>query len=224
MYGAVQLLFAGVELRLLPDGGVWWSDTRRLLVADVHLGFSGTAAAQPLIEHEAATLQRIARMLGGCPARELWVLGDLIHTPCRGWSAVEDAWREFRGSYPELHVLLVPGNHDRGAADWSERLQVDVVSPLTTFGELSLVHDPEAAPEHRDTIAGHLHPTCSVSPHGPRRFPCYWLRGRCLILPAISALPGRRKTVPQPHDRVWAIVEDRLQEVSADPTPECADG
>jgi DNA ligase-associated metallophosphoesterase len=217
--GAVALTLGGQRMELLPAGGLWWPAERRLLVADAHLGHRGSTRSSVGVTN-ASTLARIADLLIATDAAELWILGDLFDassTVLR--SAVEAEWTAFRSTISEQRVCLVPGNHDRTASRWASRLDVELAGPLAVFGELTLVHDPDQSPEYRDTIAGHLHPGWRAPSAGGDWIPCFWLRGRCLVLPAISGLTSRAGLPVEASDRVWAFGGGELIEQSIEQSP-----
>lgn len=187
-----------------------------LVIADLHLGKALTLRAHGIPVPPGGTrddLARLDRVLTRSGARQLVVLGDLVHSR-HAWDpralAPILAWR---ARWPALSITLVRGNHDRHAGDPPAALAIDVVDPPARLGHWALHHEPPE--QHRDCTAalyGHLHPTVRIDGRGRQRvrLPCFVQRDADLILPAFSAFTGAGAWEPRATDRVWLLAEDEV--------------
>ncbi len=125
MNGDLRIDLAGQSLVLLPERAVLWERESALLVADVHLGKAAAfrAAGLPLPGGTTTeTLDRLSAALIRTGARRLILLGDFFHARAGRAARTLEAIASWRARHPDLAVLLVRGNHDRGAgappAEW----------------------------------------------------------------------------------------------------------
>jgi len=193
MPDSLALYWQGEELWLHADRAVYWPAQQRLLIADLHLGKAdvfrraGIAVPRGGTSHD---LGRIDALLEASGARELFVLGDLLHGPVPD-AAWRTRWLEWRAARPRLRVAVLAGNHDRrlAAADLAiEALPAEVEAP-----PFRLSHLPPPTNDARPTLCGHLHPVVKVE---GVRWPCFWRRGETLVLPAFSAFTGGHALTP----------------------------
>ncbi len=79
----LELRIADEPMRLYADRALYWPARQRRLIADLHLGKSdifrraGIAAAHGGTAHD---LARLGLLIAHSGARELWILGDVLHT------------------------------------------------------------------------------------------------------------------------------------------------
>lgn len=211
--------FAAEKFILDPDRAVFRPQGRQLIVADTHFGKDATARALGWPVPSGATrqdLDRLEQLARQYQARAIWILGDVFDSPAAGEPHTLDELHGFRirTGFP---ISMVPGNHDRHARkiaetagfQWSEEGSVD--------GGIEFAHSPLEGPCGRPRLCGHIHPGTTL--YGPGRdrltAPCFWLRGRQLILPAFGTLTGLARIRPAKGDLLWAaaggkIVECRL--------------
>jgi DNA ligase-associated metallophosphoesterase len=177
----------GVVLTADPDGALYWPKYGVLAIADLHLEKGSSFAARGTLlppYDTAATLLRIARLIGYYAPRCVVALGDSFHDgggPAR-------LSRDDRANLSALQYgrewIWLAGNHDPGpAANIGGIFQ-------TTFalGALRFRHEPTGA---AGEVAGHLHPVARVSSRGrvvSRR--CFATDGHCLVMPAFGAFTG----------------------------------
>jgi DNA ligase-associated metallophosphoesterase len=179
--------FAGERLELFPARAAYWPRRQRLLIADLHLGKAdvfrraGIAVPRGGTSHDLARLDTVLARSG---ARELFVLGDLLHGPVpeAAWRA---AWRDWRARHPRLRVAVLAGNHDRRLAEAD--LGVEALPERVDALPFELSHLPSADVTERPTICGHVHPVVRLE---GVRWPCFWWRTGTLVLPAFSAFTG----------------------------------
>ncbi|MEN0020254.1 MAG: metallophosphatase, partial [Planctomycetota bacterium] len=145
------------------------------------------------------------------------VLGDLLHAPVGTTSSLLEAVAEWRAGFP-AQIDVVPGNHDRGLHRAAARWDMDVLPATVTLGALTLTHDPD--PHQRASgpegwVAGHLHPVVRLSGGGDAlKLPCFWFTRSGLVLPAFSAFTGGGPIYPDRTDRVFAIADDAVIDLS----------
>ena len=114
----------GESLLLLPERALFWERTGTLIAADVHLGKAASfrAAAIPLPGGTTtATLLRLSTALAHTGARRLLLLGDFFHAKSGRASRTLAAIADWRSRHADLEIVLIRGNHDRGAkrASWT---------------------------------------------------------------------------------------------------------
>ncbi|WP_313624288.1 ligase-associated DNA damage response endonuclease PdeM [Achromobacter sp.] len=180
---------AGEQVVLLGGRALHWPARARLIIADLHLGKSHVFRQAGIAVPRGATLddlRRLSDLLVATDARELVVVGDVLHGPSTQ-AAWRDAWIAWRSDHAALDVAVLAGNHDRaldGAA-----LGVRQLGEAWGDGPFLFRHLPHADPDGRHVIAGHVHPKTRV-PGVPRSWPAFWLRPEITVLPAFSDFTG----------------------------------
>ncbi|HEX8296633.1 MAG TPA: ligase-associated DNA damage response endonuclease PdeM [Chthoniobacteraceae bacterium] len=200
---------------LLPEGAVFLTSSRTLVVADLHLGKSATFRARGLPVPEGDTARDLARLLDLCQrwsASHLVIAGDLFHAPVGVTPDLEAALACFREKLI-APVTLVLGNHDAKLPRIPNSLQA---APWLDLADgLRVIHDPADASGERLHLCGHLHPVVKI-PDGKRsslRLPCFFLRQRTLILPTFGSFTGGAAVSPAAGDRVFVTLADRVVEL-----------
>jgi DNA ligase-associated metallophosphoesterase len=237
----VRIELGGERLTLLPPGGAFLPEHGALLVADLHLGkgaaFRAAGRAVPA-GTSAETLDRLSHLLESAPgATSVWVLGDLFHAAAGATPELDRTWRRWRESRPTLEVTLVRGNHDEAVVEVAREWGCRVLDPPGRLGALDLRHEPrersEAAPDDPCPgertgeawgVAGHLHPVVRLR-EGRRsglRLPCFWLRGRDLILPALGAFVDGARLRTGEGDRVFVPAGAQVLEIPPSQLPSSA--
>lgn len=187
--GALPLELAGQAVLLLGERALYWPARRRLVIADLHLGKSHVFRRAGIAVPRGATqddLQRLARLVAETAARELWIVGDVLHGPAAqaGW---REAWGHWRRQHAGLDIAVLNGNHDRALA--RAALDVRQLGEVQDDGPFLFRHHPQADPQGRHVVAGHVHPKTSL-PGVPRSWPVFWLRQGITVLPAFSDFTG----------------------------------
>jgi uncharacterized protein len=210
----LTLTLAGETVALLPERAIHWPRGQALIVADTHWGKAATfrAAAIPVPGGTTADdLARLQRALDRTGAGRLIVLGDLLHARAGRAEQTFAAVAAWRARQPDLEVLVVRGNHDRGAGDppaeWGFRVQDEPVS-LAPF---VLRHVPAEADDGY-VLAGHLHPAVRLAGVGRQRelLACFWLGPRVGVLPAFGGFTGAAAIAPRRSDRVVVVAGEEL--------------
>ena len=212
--GDLSTTLAGETLVLTPERAVYWPRTETLLVADTHWGKAATmrAAAIPVPGGTTTSdLQRLSKLIAEMKAKRLVLLGDAIHSR-KGRAAKTFATvAQWRNHHVNLDILLVRGNHDRGAGDPPEELRIHCADPPWTELPFVFQHFPEPAASGY-ALSGHLHPAIRLRGRGKERLTlcCYWFTPRFGVLPAFGSLTGNAYVEPGDQDQVFAIAEDEV--------------
>lgn len=189
----MRIDLAGQRLELLPEGAVWWPARDALLIADLHLGKDqvfrrhGMAVPASVLDGE---LERLDQLLAAHPARELIVLGDLVHAPPEPGEDWPEAIRKWRDDHPGLAVGVVPGNHDRALTAHLRTWKMTNLGARCECGGLTLVHATDLD-RPQPGLSGHVHPVARLRA-GPEhlRLPVFARRDEHLILPAFGRFTG----------------------------------
>ncbi|MFP7721368.1 ligase-associated DNA damage response endonuclease PdeM [Lysobacter sp. A3-1-A15] len=184
----LDLAIAGESMRLYGERALYWPKRERLLIADLHLGKGDVFRRAGISLPAGGTsddLGRLDRLLEVSGARELWMLGDVLHGPVND-TAWQRTWRDWRARHVGLRVAALVGNHDRALA--RAGLGLELLGEAVDDGPFALRHAPQDHPSLH-VLCGHLHPCVSL-PGMRRRWPVFWLRPGLTMLPAFSAFTG----------------------------------
>lgn len=201
-------LLAGEPMRLMADRALFWPRRSRLMIADLHLGKADAFRSAGISLPRGGTdddLSRLTELLRLTGAAELMVLGDFLHGSA-GDKPWRHHWQAWRASHAQLAVGVLAGNHDRALG--GAGLDLDLVGEALDDAPFALRHAPEAhATLH--VVCGHLHPVLTL-PGLPGRWPAFWLRARCTVLPAFSRFTGGVLPQAQPGDEYRVCVQGEL--------------
>ena len=214
MSSRANLSWGESTLELLPERAAWDPQRRALLLADLHLGKAESFQAQgiPLpSDGDQGNLNRLLALCSRLGPEQVLVLGDLIHSRL----GLTGELQEKLAALPDLmgcELVLVGGNHDRGAVFPSLRAQ-----PSLQLGDWWLSHEPEQPPQASLlNICGHLHPVAQIGQGADHlRLPCFGLDQvqQRLLLPAFGDLTGGHPA-PAGLER-WVIAEDQVLKLPA---------
>ncbi len=177
-----------------PSGALWLADSRTLLVADLHLGYSWAQRRRgelgPLADFRARD-----KLLAVCaelePARVVFV-GDLVHAPrpCEPERLyIEETLRTLA---ERAEIVAVRGNHDRAFAREFGHLPLSTVEAWTSDSDVTAIHgdrlERAAIPEAGTLVMGHLHPGLGIreASGAGHRLPVFLVSSRCIVMPAFS--------------------------------------
>ena len=174
------------------SGALWVPESRTLLIADLHLGYSWAQRRRgelgPLVDE--LSRERVLQVTAELSPERIVFLGDLVHAPrpC----AEERKW--IGSVLTELSVraglIAVRGNHDRAFAREFTHLPVQILESWAERTFLAMHGDrlPEDAGSGRILILGHWHPSLSVSDAAgaDQRLPVFLASDSCIVLPAFS--------------------------------------
>jgi DNA ligase-associated metallophosphoesterase len=213
--GGLSLQFAGETLVLLPDRAVWYPSEEALFVADLHVGKEATfrAAGIPVPDIFPEDLRRLAALAHRLQARQLFILGDLIHARDGRTQEIIRLVANWRRQLSHVNVKLVRGNHDRRAGDPPAAWAIHCVDEPVACGRLHLRHLPLQG-DQQWTLTGHLHPKYRLR-RGPDeiRLPCFLRRGQTLVLPAFADFIDHDVIHPQPDDSIYVVADASIIQV-----------
>lgn len=210
----IEIELAGERVALMGERALVWPAGRTLLIADPHWGKAASFRAAALAVPEgglAADLARLDRALARGAADRLVVLGDLLHARSGRDAAALATVSAWRARHPALEILLVRGNHDRGAGDPPAGWAMQCVDEPHALGPFALCHHPDT-PAASYVLAGHLHPAVSLAGPGRQRerLPCFLLGPRVGLLPAFGSFTGAATLRPAAGDRVFVVAEGQV--------------
>ncbi len=190
---AIDLL--GQTLCLLPEKAVYLPESGSLLVSDVHLGKAETfqALGVPVAgQVNAETLARLRSLCTIWQPKQVYVLGDLFHSPKSLVPEVIDAWQQFLTDTP-AQVTLIVGNHDQRLVSKLDRFDMACQTEAVAQDGLVLSHEPVVGHRGGLNVCGHVHPVVVLRSRVDRlRLPCFYLEKAqcCLTLPAFGEFTG----------------------------------
>ncbi|NNM98830.1 MAG: hypothetical protein HKL91_03405 [Candidatus Eremiobacteraeota bacterium] len=182
----------------LPGGLLWIEATASLVVADLHLAYEeAIGGALPLwsLEESCVALERACAARG---ARELILLGDVVHGTRLSEGAADRVTATIRRLRAICTLTIVAGNHEgrtRGA-----ELLGECVEEIERGGML-LHHGDRPRLSGVRHVIGHLHPSIALG--GDRSVPAFLVAPEAIVLPAAS--PYSRGLDVLAHDCRTAI-------------------
>ncbi len=210
----IRVDLQGESLLLLPERALLWERTGTLVVADAHLGKAAAfrAAGLPLPGGTTtATLARLSAALDRTGAGRLLLLGDFFHARAGRAARTLAAIAGWRERHADLEVVLVRGNHDRGAGDPPSEWGFDCHDEPWIEPPFAFRHHPEEE-NSRYVLAGHIHPAVSLSGMGGQRekLPCFLFGERIGLLPAFGDFTGGATVRPRRGDRVFVVAGEEV--------------
>lgn len=182
-----RLHVRGELLTPLPEGALWWPETRTLVVSDLHLekGSSFAARGQMLPPYDtSATLAIVEELVGRLAPERVISLGDSFHDRKAENRMDEGDCERVRTLTAKTDWIWVEGNHD---PDPPEHLGGQPAKVLR-MNDIVFRHEPTG---ESGEIAGHLHPCAKVlSRVRALRRRCFVTDGERLIMPALGAFTG----------------------------------
>lgn len=170
----------------LSTGLLWLHDSKALVAADVHFAYEDVIGGALPVWSTGETLRTLLESIAAMNAREVVLLGDVIH----GSRMSEGAARTVRDALDALRaaatLTIVAGNHEgktRGAAILGE-----TVEDAQRDGWLLLHGDkPPSLSEFaaaRGAIIGHLHPSLRLG--RSTSAPAFLAADRVIVVPALT--------------------------------------
>jgi DNA ligase-associated metallophosphoesterase len=180
---------AGAAAVLDPAGALWLSESRTVVVADLHLEKSSSFARRGMLlppYDTGATLALLAQLIGRRDPAEVICLGDSFHD-AGGFGRLGEADRMRLASLQRgRNWLWITGNHDRSLPP---AIGGDIGAEFASGG-LVFRHEPRPGASPGE-IAGHLHPSAKVCGRGRAvRCRAFATDGLRLVLPAFGVLAG----------------------------------
>lgn len=204
----------GEAVELLADRALFWTRTRTLFVADLHLGKAAAfrAGGVPVPRGSTASdLRRLTALIESTGAARLCVLGDFLHAKDGVVPALDAAFRAWRERHRSIALMLVRGNHDAKAGDPPPHWGIEVVAEPHALPPFLACHVP-ASPRTGYALCGHVHPGARITGRGGEsvRLPCFVLGRRRAILPAFGRMTGLAIVSPEADETVVAIAGREL--------------
>lgn len=206
---------AGERIHLHAERAAWWGARRTLLIADVHLGKGAAFRSAGIPVPEEATghdLARLDGLIAELGAERLVVLGDLLHARAGRAACVMDAFAAWRARHGGLEVMLVRGNHDRGAGDPPSAWGVACVDGPVVDGPFVLRHEP-GEDDRGYVLCGHVHPAARMIGSGGSslRSACFLMGRGTGVLPAFGSFTGCKVVRPRADERVFAVGDSVIE-------------
>ncbi|MFT4065708.1 ligase-associated DNA damage response endonuclease PdeM [Paraburkholderia sp.] len=191
---------------------------RALFIADAHFGKDAVFRARGIPVPTGSTadnLLRIDLLIAEFEPVMLVFLGDLLHARESLTPLTLDALHAWRATHPQLHVVLVEGNHDRHAGALPRTLDVEYARAPWRVGPWALCHHPRAV-DGAYVLAGHVHPVYRITTRTDSvRVPCFRLGADCGVLPAFGSFTGgARETGRVAGEKVFLVVQDKVIELA----------
>lgn len=185
-----QLKFGGKEFLLTNQRALFWEEKDMLILSDFHLGkashFRRNGISIPT-QIQGKDLKRFENLIHHFEAKEILVVGDLIHADTNGEVKEFFNWLK---KLPHLKFRLVKGNHDRYSDEKLLDFGVHTVSESFVLDGICFQHKPFCSEQYH--ISGHIHPGINLKLPTRKylKLPCYVVTETQLILPAFSEFTG----------------------------------
>lgn len=207
----------GESLTLYAERAALWQGASTLLVADPHWGKAAAFRSGGIPVPSGTTrdaIDRLTSLITRTAARRIVFLGDLLHAREGRSSDMIAALSAWRLDNPGVEVLLVRGNHDRGAGDPPAELRFECVDAPYVALPFVLAHYPVSNPDGY-VIAGHLHPGIRLHGAGRQRerLPCFVFGRDFGVLPAFGDFTGLADVDPGEGDEVYAVAGEAVVRV-----------
>jgi DNA ligase-associated metallophosphoesterase len=210
---SLEILLLGNRLILLPERAVFFPENNTLILSDLHLGkvnhFRKAGIPVPVRAGE-ATLEALVQLLMIIrPARTIF-LGDLFHSH---YNTAWDAFGKIIESFSDIGFDLVAGNHDILSDYQYQKAGIKLHHEIQISDNFILRH--EATNENSDKlfqICGHIHPSVILRSKSlqSEKFPCYWVSGNSMTLPAFGEFTGTHSIMPKKSDRIFFIAGKKV--------------
>jgi len=187
---AAPIHFRDERLMLDPTGAAFWPGRRVLIVSDLHLEKSSSAAARGNLlppYDTRATLEKLNRLVRLYRPAKVVALGDTFHDRTAAQRLSDTDRARLSAMAREAHFIWILGNHDpvpadlpgEAAAEWRE-------------GPFTFRHEAEFRLGGREIeISGHFHPKASIDTKAKKvSRPCFVTDASRLMLPAFGAYTG----------------------------------
>lgn len=173
---------------------VWFEEESALAIADLHLGYAwGQRAAGSLLPLETPddTLHRLCALALEYGARQLFILGDIVHKAV-SLAPLRQQLEILHSGLGPTALRLLAGNHDRGLPRLLR--ECGLTATLDTHAHLGrhlLLHGDTVPPAAADTpgriVIGHEHPATRIGDGvAGLKCPCFLVAPQLLVLPAFS--------------------------------------
>ena len=215
--GSLEISLFDQELVLLPEKALYWKEFKTLIISDLHLGKSGHFRKHGIAVPEsvnASNIQRLDVLTRRLTPEKIIFLGDLFHSQ---YNAEFESFKHWRRSHAGIDMVLTIGNHDIISRHEFQKTGLECVNTLR-MGPFLFMHDEsdDQLNTKSITVSGHIHPAIKLKTKGRQSIysPCYYIGGTNILLPAFGTFTGTFLVEPKQNDRVFAVVEDKVINVS----------
>jgi uncharacterized protein len=206
----IQLLNNHFEL--LPQRAIFWKEEKALILSDLHIGKGmhfrkeGIPIPKNVFDED---LQRLNDLVQQISPKSLIIVGDMFHSHHNNEIYLFDLWRV---EYPDLPIHLVRGNHDILSDLQFKELGITLHSTLETK---DFIFSHARCNHPKFCFSGHLHPGIRLRGIGRQslKLPCFHFTADSCTLPAFSKFTGLAIIQPVPADRVFAVLNEKIEEV-----------
>ncbi|MEO8885616.1 MAG: ligase-associated DNA damage response endonuclease PdeM [Mucilaginibacter sp.] len=203
------------DILLLPQRAIYWQQEKALIVADVHLGkvghFRKAGIAVPR-DMEQDDLAVLSDLVAEHHPEKIIFLGDFFHSDMNAdWEWVR-LWRQ---QFPQLHILLIKGNHDIIDERHYSKLNILIYNEFI-IGPFLMLHHPLTGAELQKAkgyvFCGHIHPGISLVGRGRQALtlPCFAFGSGQAILPSFGKFTGRVAIRNSKTDKIFAVAKDKV--------------
>lgn len=208
-----DISFGGKTFIINNYRSIFWPEKNILLLADIHIGKAahfrknGIAIPNKVGQED---LKRLDKILHHYPAKEVVIVGDILHSNIN--SEVEK-FKEWLLQRENISFTLVKGNHDRlKDLEW-KNLGIHQVLTSYHFENIQMIHQPNN--EHSDNtffICGHIHPGIELQTlhRSKLRLPCFVKTQNQLILPAFSLFTGLDTMTLKEEAQYYVITDQHI--------------
>ena len=215
--GSLEISLLDQQLVLLPEKAMYWEEFKTLVISDLHLGKSGHFRKHGIAVPESvneSNIQRLDVLTRQLTPEKIIFLGDLFHSQ---YNAEFESFKHWRRSHAGIDMVLTIGNHDIISRLEFKKTGLECVNTLR-MGPFLFMHDESDDQLNTSTItvSGHIHPAIKLKTKGRQSIysPCYYIGGTNILLPAFGTFTGTFLVEPTQNDRVFAVVEDKVINVS----------
>lgn len=185
------IVFAGNQLQLNNQRSIYWKEENALIFSDVHSGksahFRKHGMAIPSYLHS-TDFTNIQILIDYYSPIKIIIVGDLIHAS-NNKEVIE--LKKLTTVNNHITFILVKGNHDRFSDELFYNLGITVVTKKLQLKNITFVHEAEKENEAY-AISGHIHPGIQIPmlKKVKKKFPCFVVQSKQIILPAFSKFTG----------------------------------
>lgn len=182
----------GESILLTNQAALFRERHQALILSDLHLGkaahFRKHGIALP-VQLALQDLERLDTLIHHYAAEQVIIVGDLIHA---GANKEVPLFSALTHRHRQVRFTLIRGNHDRMSPDQLEAIGIPEIYDELTLDGITFTHDPVQDHPAPFVISGHIHPGVDIQFHNKqrKRFPCYVVTQKQLILPAFSRFTG----------------------------------
>ena len=216
--GALEIVWAGEKLALLPERALWWPRQKTLFIADPHFGKAATfrlaGLAVPETSHD-DDLTRLEMIVRRHRAAKLVVLGDFFHAKAGHNETTLNELGKWRDRHPKLEMVLVIGNHDRHAGRPPDEWKIDCVKEPLPSAPFLCCHLPQKV-TGGFVLCGHVHPAFQLYERSGlnKRAACFHFQKSMATLPAFGSFTGMHTVRPTSGDRIFLVTPGQVIDVS----------